>query len=234
VSTGSGRPLSLAPGVWIDTTPVRIVGTKLSSTMTVLRLSDGLLLHSPIEMTPERRASVEALGLVRHLYAPNLFHHLHLRDWAEAFPLARVHAPAGLSKKRPDVRTDRVHDSTPEPAFAGTLTELTIDGFRLGECALYYLPAKTLIVADLVHNIGRPDDAWTQFYTKIMGFYDRVALSRALRWTAFSDRRAARQSIDALLSFPFERLVVGHGKPIVAGARDALAAAFAWLPAARG
>jgi hypothetical protein len=226
---------SIADGVWIDTAPVTILGTRLTSTMTVLRLNDGtLLVHSPIELTAERRAYLEVLGPVRHLYAPNLFHHLRLRDWAEAFPLAKVHAPAGLSKKRPDVRTDRVHDSTPEAAFGGAVTELHIDGFRLDECALYHARGKTLVVADLVHNIGRPEDGWTKFYTKTMGFYDRVALSRALRWTAFSDRRAARQSLDSLLAFPFERLVVGHGKPVLAGARNALAAAFEWLPASGG
>ena len=30
-------------GVWFDTGPVRILGTKLTSTMTVLRLEEGLL-----------------------------------------------------------------------------------------------------------------------------------------------------------------------------------------------
>jgi len=222
---------SIAEGLWIEVAPVSILGTKLTSTMTVLRLSDGsVLVHSPIELTPERQTAVEALGPVRHLYAPNLFHHLRLREWAEAYPLARVHAPEGLSKKRPDVRTDRVHDSTPETAFGGGITELHIDGFRVDECALYHARSKTLVVADLVHNIGRPEGGWTRFYTRAMGFYDRVALSRALRWTAFSDRNAARQSLDSLLAFPFERLVVGHGKPVLFGARTALAAAFEWLP----
>jgi hypothetical protein len=226
-----GQLKHLAEGLWVDTAPVRILGTKLASTMTVLRMTDGsMLVHSPIAMTPERRAAVEELGPVRHLYAPNLFHHLGLREWAEAFPLARVHAPAGLSKKRPDLRTDRVHDSTPEAAFGGVVTELQIDGLRLDECALFYRPARALIVADLVHNIGRPDDGWTKFYTKSMGFYDRVALSRAIRWTAFSDRAAARRSIDSLLAFPFERVIVGHGAPVVSGARDAVASAFDWLP----
>ena len=62
-----------------------------------------------------------------------------------------------------------------------------------------------------------------------MGFYDRVALSRVLRWTAFSDRAAARRSLDDLLARPFDRIVVGHGTPIDAGGRDALAGAYAWL-----
>jgi len=46
-----------------------------------------------------------------------------------------------------------------------------------------------------------------------MGFYDRVALSRMIRWAAFSDRAAARRSLDELLTRPFDRLIVGHGAP---------------------
>jgi hypothetical protein len=64
-----------------------------------------------------------------------------------------------------------------------------------------------------------------------MGFSNRVALSRALRWTAFSDRAAARRSVDSVHALPFAHMVVGHGAPLSAGARDALAAAYEWLPA---
>jgi hypothetical protein len=231
----SDAPLTdLAEGVWLSSAPVRIVGMTLSATMTVLRLGNGeLLLYSPIGMTPERRAAVEALGTVAHLYAPNLYHHMYLGEWAAAFPSARVHAPAGLERKRADLRVDRVHGSTPEPAFAGVIEELSIEGFRLRESVLVYRPAKTLVVADLVHNVGRPQQRWAVVYTKMMGFYDRVALSRMLRWAAFDDRAAARRSIDALLTREFERLVVGHGEPLQSGAREAIAAAFEWLPAAR-
>jgi hypothetical protein len=220
-------------GVWIASTPVRIVGMKLASNMTVLRLSHGeLLLHSPVPMTPELRVAVEALGRVAHLYAPNTFHHLWMGEWASAFPDARVHAPSALKKKRPDLRIDRAHDLAREPAFEGVLRELHIDGFRLEETVLSYEPARALVVADLVHQIGRPDDLWTVLYSRAMGFYDRVALSRVLRWTAFSDRKAARKSLDALLDHPFESVLVGHGAPVLGGAREALAAAYAWLPAA--
>jgi hypothetical protein len=106
---------------------------------------------------------------------------------------------------------------------------LTIDGFRLEETVLIYHPARTLIVADLVHNIGRPRHCWTKFYTTLMGFYDRAAISRMLRWFAFSDRAAARHSIDELLTRPFDRLIVGHGTPLTSGAHEAIADAFAWL-----
>jgi hypothetical protein len=226
-----GDPLaSFVDGVWLATDPVRIVGTRLTSTMAVLRLTDGsLLLYSPQAMTPERRAAVEALGSVAHLYAPNLFHHRWIGEWAAAFPAARVHAPAALAKKRRDLRVDRAHGWGAAPAFSGVIDELHVDGCRLDESVLVYRPARTLVVADLVHNIGRPPGRWTRFYARAMGFYDRVALSRALRWTAFPDRTAARRSLDDLLSRPFDRIVVGHGAPIETGGPDALAGAYAWL-----
>ena len=227
----SGGPLeSYVDGVWVATDPVRIVGTHLTSTMAVLRLADGsLLLYSPLEMTPERRAAVEALGSVAHLYAPNLFHHRWIGEWAAAFPAARVHAPAALAKKRRDLRVDRTHGAAAEEAFSGVIDEHHVDGCRLDESVLIYRPARTLVVADLVHNIGRPAGRWTRLYSRTMGFYDRVALSRALRWTAFPNRTGARRSLDGLLACPFDRIVVGHGTPIDAGGRDALAGAYAWL-----
>lgn len=47
-------------------------------------------------------------------------------------------------------------------------------------------------------------------------------------------RPAARRSIDALLALPFDRLIVGHGAPLAAGGKEALAAAYAWLRPASG
>jgi hypothetical protein len=224
--------MPIADGVWTATGPVSILGMPFTSTMTVLRLGGGgLLLHSPLAPTPERWAAVEALGTVGHLYAPNAFHHLHIGAWAERCPGARLHAPAGLAKKRPDLRIDRVHGSAPEPGFAGVVDEVPIDGFRLEESVLCFRPARTLLVADLVHNVGRPEDRRARLYTRAMGFCDRVALSRMLRFTAVADRAAMRRSLDRVLALAFDRVVVGHGAPIERDARAALAHAFAWLPA---
>jgi hypothetical protein len=219
-------------GVWVASGPVRFLGLRLTATMTVLQLGDGsLLVHSPLPLSAEYRDQLSALGRVAHLYAPNTFHHQWLGEWAAAFPAARVHAPHELAAKRPDLRIDRFHDQGGTAGFDG-VDEVPIRGFRLRETVLVYRPGATAIVTDLVHNIGRPDHAWTRLYTKAMGFYDRAALSRVLRWTSFDDRRAARQSVDALLEHAFEALIVGHGAPIAVDARAVLAAAIAWLPAA--
>jgi hypothetical protein len=226
----TGQVVSFADGVWVSSSPVVYLGMRLTATMTVLRLGGGgLLLHSPVPLTPERRGAVEALGPVAHLYAPNLFHDRWIDEWAGAFPAARVHAPPGLTKKHRGLRVDRVQGASEEPAFSGAVDEIPIKGFRLRETVLLYRPARTLVVADLVHNVGRPTHGWTATYARTMGFYDRVALSRVIRWTGFDDRGAARASVDDVLGRGFDRLIVGHGEPLAAGARDAVANAYGWL-----
>ncbi len=229
---GVARLKPFVDGVWLATQPITIVGMKLTVSMAVLDLvDDELLIFSPIGHSPELEREVSRLGRVTHLYSPNLFHHLWLGEWSSAFPLAKVHAPVDLPRKRPDLRIDRlVSDSSePEPAFAGVLDEVTINGFRLQETVLTHWPARTLIVADLVHNVGRPPGAWTGFYTRVMGFHDRVALSRMIRWTAFSDRQSAKESMDRVLELDFDRLVVGHGEPLESGGKQAIREAYAWL-----
>jgi hypothetical protein len=234
MATANPGLVQIAEGVWCDTAPVRNLGMHLTGTMTVLQLGNGsLLLHSPIPLTPERQAAVDALGKVDHLYAPNTYHHLSIGDWADAYPSARLHAPPGLAAKRPDLRIDRLHTAAPEPAFEGVIDELPIEGFLLEESVLFYRPSRTLVVADLVHNLGRPEHLWTRIYSGAMGFYDRVALSRMIRWIGFYDRGAARRSFDAVMACPFDRVVLGHGAPLLTGAREALAQAYTWLPPAR-
>ncbi len=175
------------------------------------------------------RAALDALGTVTHLYAPNTFHHLWMGEWAGAFPRATVHAPAALRAKRPELRVDRAHDREGLGELREDFDEVHVDGFLLEETALVHRASRTLLVADLVHNVGRPNDTWTKLYTKVMGFYDRVALSRAIRWTAFRDPGAARESVARVLALPFDRLLVGHGEPVEHGARDALLDAYRWL-----
>lgn len=220
----------IVEGVFVSTEPVRILGTRLTAAMTVLRLEDGkLLLHSPVKLTAERQSAVRRLGDLAHIFAPNLFHHTWAADWATAFPGARLHAPRGLSKKRPDLNIHRYHGSDADPDWVGFIEEIPIEGCRLAESALFHQPTGTLVVADLVHNVGRPSGFWTKTYTSLMGFYDTVALSSMLRWTAFSDRTAARRSLDSILALPIERIIVGHGSPVVTAPREQLSEAFRWM-----
>jgi hypothetical protein len=231
VGESSGEVSLLTPitdRIWLATAPVRFNGLRFTANMTVVRLTGGsLLLHSPIPATPELRAEVDALGPVAHLYSPNTYHHLRLGDWHQAYPGSKLHAPRGLAKKRNDLKIDRFHDGAPDPGL-GELDELPVEGFMLEERVVFHRESRTLIVADLLQNIGRPEHWLTQLYSKVCGFYDRVALSRLIR-LAFTDRAAARKSLTPIFELPFERLIVGHGEPLTVGAKEVLFQAYAWL-----
>ncbi len=208
---------------------MRVLGMCLTSTMTVLRLRHRrLLVHSPVPLTEELAVEVRALGIVSDVYVPNTFHYLNARTWAERFH-ARVHAPSQILEKTPNLHVDRLLGDEMRSELRRACYEVPIRGFRLHESALFHKPSQTLIVADAVHNIGRPEQTWAQLYSRCMGFYDRVAVSRAIRWSAFSDRRTARRCVDKLLGLNFRRLVVGHGAIIDNDPVTALEQAYEWL-----
>jgi glyoxylase-like metal-dependent hydrolase (beta-lactamase superfamily II) len=46
------------------------------------------------------------------------------------------------------------------------------------------------------------------------------------------DRRAARQSLERILAWDFDRVVVAHGDVLEAGGRGALRHGYSWLLAA--
>lgn len=219
----------VAEGVWTATIEVPVAKImRIPAAMTVLSLPNGeVMLHSPVPMTPERRAAVDALGRVAHLYSPNAVHHLSLGAWADAYPSARVHASRTLAKKRPDLRIDRFQD-TPEPAFEGVFEEVHVDAFRTFETVVLHRASKTLVLADLVQNMV-PSHWLTRLYATLSGVNGKVAVLGTIRKTGVTDRAAMKQYLEKILSLDFERIVVGHGDVITHDPKTQLARAYDWL-----
>jgi hypothetical protein len=63
---------------------------------------------------------------------------------------------------------------------------------------------------------------------RINDCYCRFGPSRLLR-TAIKDRAALRGSLDEILNWDFDRVVLSHGRNLETGAKDALRTAFAFL-----
>jgi hypothetical protein len=60
-------------------------------------------------------------------------------------------------------------------------------------------------------------------------FADGVWVDREPVRFPFSDRAAARRSLDQVLAHSIDRLVMGHGASLTTGGREALATAYNWL-----
>ncbi len=222
-------PQPIVDNIWTVRAAQSFVGLHVGTQMSIVKLSGGgLLLHSPVAITPELKRAIDALGPVRHIVCPNLFHHLHAGSALAAWPMARLHGPEALQRKRKDLRFDAVFDETPHPDWADDLQAITIAGSLLGETVLYHPASKTLITVDLVENFAHHDHAITRWYLKLGGIYGRVGWHPLLRMT-YLNRRKARASMQRILALPFERVLVAHGDNIEHDARETIRNGLRWL-----
>lgn len=197
-------------------------GVRVPVRMVVIRLGDGgLWLHSPLRATDARVARVSELGPVRHLVAPNCLHHLFIGEWKQRFPEARVHGAEGLAAKRKDLAFDTTL-AGPDPAWRDDLDQVRIEGApKVGETVFLHRPSRTLLVTDLVFNIPRPRHWPSRLAFALTGVSGRLGQSRA--WRIFTrDREAARESLERVFAWDFDRLVPAHGDIVASGAKALL------------
>jgi len=220
-------------GVWVAAAPLKFKGLHLGTRMTVARLPGGdLWVHSPIALTPELRAEVDALGPVRHIVAPNLFHHMFAGQWQAAYPSASLWGPAALARKRKDLKLTSTLEQASGAPWANELAPLHIDGCMLDETVFVHGPTRTLVASDITENFTTSPHWLTRTYLKMAGIHGRIGFSRLLRFL-YRDRPAARRSIDTLLTRDFDRIVLAHGDVIPDGGKQALQSTYGFLGGGR-
>ncbi len=205
------------------------MGMHLGTRMTVVRLAGGdLWVHSPVARTGELAAAVDALGPVRHIVAPSLFHHLSAGEWHAAYPGAALHGPARLAGKRKDLRLTATLEEAAQAPWASELVPLHVDGCMLDETVFVHRATRTLVASDLVENFTTSPHWFTRQYLKLGGIHGKVGWNRLMRFV-YRDRPAARRSVDAVLAEDFDRVVIAHGDVIAQGGKAALRDALTFL-----
>lgn len=224
------NPLSVVvkDAIWSAQQPLKFGPLRLRTRMTVVRQADGTLwVHSPVLPTDHIMAQLSVLGEVSHVVAPNCFHHLYFAEFLKQFPAATGWIAPGLARKRPDLAHHRV--TSPGQPRCGDIAGCFIEGLpTLNETVWFHQPSRTLIVADLLFRFGTDNPAMTRVAGRLLGVQGTVAMSRTMRWMV-KDRTALRRSVDKVLAWEPERIVLAHDQVVDRGARKALAAAFAWL-----
>ena len=223
----------LARDIWVVERPQRFYGIEVGTRMTVMRLADGnLLLHSPVALDAALRRELDAIGRVRYAVAPNRVHHLYAGDVAAAYPQSRLWVAPGLARKRPDlVFVDVLGDDAP-PEWRGVVDQVFFRGRPYeNEVVFLHRASRTLILCDLAFNFGPRSAAPTRVLMRLIRSYGRFGPSTLDPWL-IRDRRAARESLERILAWDFDRVVVAHGDVLEGGGRDALRRGYAWLLAA--
>jgi len=206
--------IELARDLYVEEARIRFYGIRLSTRMTVIRLSGGrLLLHSPTPLTARVRSELDLLGKVACVVSPNKIHNQFIGHYQHVYPRARCFASPGLPERRPDLRFDGVLRDRPEPEWEAELDQAGIAGNQFfQEIVFLHRASRTLIVSDLVENF----DAHTttrlgRALAWLVGVRGRPVASPEHRWYT-DDAEAATRSLERVGSWDFENIVLAHGR----------------------
>jgi hypothetical protein len=220
----------LARDLWVEERPQRFYGLEVGTRMTVMRLADGsLLLHSPVALDAELRRELDERGPVRCAVAPNRVHHLYAGEVAKAYPQARLWVAPGLERKRPDLVFEGVLGDEAPAEWRGQVDQVFFRGRPFeNEVVFLHRASRTLLMCDLAFNFGPSAHPATRLLMRLIRSYGRFGPSR-LDPLLIRDRAAARASLERILAWDFDRVVVAHGDVLERGGREALRAGYAWL-----
>lgn len=217
-----------ADDVWIAARPARFLGIECGTRMTVVRLSaGGLFVHSPVPLDAETRRAVDALGEVRAVVAPSIFHHLSVGQWMAAYPRAVFAACPGLDWKRRDLAFTCVLGDQPHPEWAGELEQVYFSARRENELDFFHAASGTLLCTDALLNLSTHPQRATRLIARLVGNH-----APGLGWLEplmIRDRALARRQVDRMLAWGFHRIILAHGDPVEQGGPEVLRRAYAWL-----
>jgi len=224
----------LAEDLWVAERPQSFYGLPVGTRMTVIRLAgERLLLHSPVALDPELRAQLDALGRVGFAVAPNRVHHLYAGEVARSYPGARLWVAPGLERKRPDLVFEAVLTDEAPAEWRGQVDQVFFRGRPYeNEVAFFHRASRTLLLCDLAFNFGPSAATPTRLLMKLLRSYGRLGPSK-LDPLLIRDRRAARQSLERILAWDFDRIVVAHGDVLESGGHEILREGYSWLLSSR-
>ena len=220
----------LADNIWEITHPLSVAGMQLGHRMTVVRLASGdLWVHSPVALDPILQTELAQLGPMQYLIAPNTFHDLYWQPYFAAYTDARFCCAPGFQESHGKLSfTDTLDDNAPD-AWAQDIDQLVVAGVpRFNETVFLHKASGTLIAADLAFNVVSDVGAYTRFMLTLTGTNGHFAASRLFK-AFIKDAAAMRRSIDQILAWDFDRILVGHGEVLESGGRKKLEDTYSFL-----
>jgi hypothetical protein len=223
---------NLAPNLWVGERPLKLIVGDIGTRMSVVRLADGgLFLHSPVRLDAETRRALDGLGPVRAVVAPSKVHHFFVGDYVTAYPDARFYGAPGLAEKRPDLQFHGVLSDEPAAEWRGEIDQHVFRGAPgINEVVFFHAPSRTLLLTDLAFNVPVNPTAAprARFFYWLVGAAGRFGPHRIVR-VMIRDRAAARTSVERILQWDFDRVILTHGEVLETGGHQRFASAFAFL-----
>lgn len=202
----------------------------------VIRLNDSsLFVTSPIRLTSDLRADIDTLGAMKYIVSPNHLHHLHMGDWSQAYPDAKLYASPRLPSKRKDLSFYKtLSTDTPEPEWAGQIEQCVFGNGNgwFDEIVFFHRASGTVIFTDLIMDFDPATFSLiAQVTTRWNQMYRHTPLGIQLAHTL--NHPTLRNAFQTIRAWQPERAIVAHSPWLCAEGKrqvaDFLDSAFDWL-----
>ncbi len=179
----------------------------------VIRLkNNSLFIISPIKPNSDICNEINALGEVKYLVSPNHLHHLHIGEWKQAYPEAKLYASPRLVSKRKDLAFDKtLSTNTSELEWTGEIKQCIFGSGNgwFDEIVFFHCESRTVIFTDLIMDfdsnifspLSRVTTQWNQMYKNT---------PRGVRLVHTFDRKLLRNSLKTVLLWKPKHLIVAH------------------------
>jgi hypothetical protein len=208
--------------IWVAEQPLRYLGLGVGTRMTVVRLANReLAVISPIQASDAIMSQLSQLGAVKHIIAPNLYHYLFAANFKSLYSQAIFWAAPGLEVKKPELPIDQIIRGDINDPWSG-IEYVFFEGFRtlglkgfesLNECVFFHAASRTLILTDTAFHFDESFPMLTQLATRMLGGYKSLSPS-LLERVATTEKEKVRKSVERVLGWDFERVIMAHGSII--------------------
>jgi hypothetical protein len=218
--------------IWILEYSVRFGGMNLYGRMTIIKLDNGdLFIHDPCEIDDLVKHEIDAIGEVKYIIAPGSYHHLFVADFQMKYPNAETFLCPGLERKRPDIKFDWILGNMPDHRWGNALEQVVVQGTKyIWEVAFFHKPTKTLILVDLLENIG---DDYRHSASRLLRFWWKVVFRM---WNnpkpapeyqvGWGRKNIVKNGLDRILSWKANRVILAHGELIESNVTSILSTAW--------
>lgn len=227
---------ALADNLWVATQSQRFMGLEVGTRMIVIRLSNGdLVLISPIQLEAGDRQTLDELGTVHHLIAPNRFHHLYLGHAHALYPKATVWGVEGLAQKRPDLKFDKLLNQA--GSFSNELDYIPFKGFGAvfpsgielaNETVFFHRASRSLLLTDIAYNFDETANGVIQVAARLFGSYKVLKPTFLEQWGS-RDKAKVEASVKKILAWDFDRVVLAHGGIVETGGKAKFRSGYEWF-----
>ena len=228
--------LKVDTNIWVAKQNLKYWGLEVGTRMTVIRLENGeLVVISPIMTDGTTITKIKEIGKVSTIIAPNLYHHLFISDFKSIYSDAKIFAAPGLESKRQDINFDRILTQ----GKLGTQDEIEyflFEGFKvldfkgaspLNEIVFFHRRSQTLILTDTAFHFDESFTFTTQLIMRLIGGYKKLEPS-ILEKLAIGDKQKVKNSIQKVLEWDFERVIVAHGSIVENQGKEKLKKGYEW------